>query len=592
MDGIGLEWFANTSITFSTTSSASAAVSEAAFTQAVNATTVGGGTIQTTLIDAFDGYNSLLVNGVPNTTANYNELGAPPTTEDGGRELVFPVATFGDILVSRKLFVPTNDSFARWLNIVTNTGTTTQTVTLDIQNNLGSDQNTVIVATSDGDATAELTDAWVTTFQNFSGSTSDDVRLGHILQGAGAETPLARISFTNGDDNPTWGYDLTLAPGETQIIMNFATGQATRDAAAAKAAELAGLSDNALQGLSQEEISQIVNFSFNTEVNEAPTVALDPEVATLPENTDTTNPVKVADIVITDDGVGTNNLSLSGADAALFEIWGTELFIKAGASLNFETNPILDVTVEVDDPAVGMTPDDTADFTLNLLDVIEGTPGKDRLSGTPNADIIDGLGGDDTLLGREDDDQIFGREGNDTIQGNNGDDIIWGGNGRERLSGDNNDDQLFGEAGNDFLLGGNGNDLLVGAQGKDTLAGGAGSDKFDYQNLGDSLLSGFDIITDFRASDDQFLVNVLPTLLTTNAGKISFLNESRIQAILTPSVLANPGDAALFTNGSGDRTFLSLNGATSGFQANEDAIIELRNFNLVGTISLANFSLT
>ena len=50
--------------------------------------------------------------------------------------------------------------------------------------------------------------------------------------------------------------------------------------------------------------------------------------------------LKVADIVITDDALGTNTLSLSGADAALFQIVGTELFLIAGASLDFETNPI------------------------------------------------------------------------------------------------------------------------------------------------------------------------------------------------------------------------------------------------------------
>ena len=42
----------------------------------------------------------------------------------------------------------------------------------------------------------------------------------------------------------------------------------------------------------------------------------------LAEDTDTTARIKVADIVIADDGLGTNDLSLSGADADLFEIDG------------------------------------------------------------------------------------------------------------------------------------------------------------------------------------------------------------------------------------------------------------------------------
>jgi ELWxxDGT repeat protein len=103
--------------------------------------------------------------------------------------------------------------------------------------------------------------------------------------------------------------------------------------------------------------------------NEPPTaVVLNNQVTTLAENSDTTNRIKVADIIVTDDGLGTNNLSLSGADAAIFEIISAELFIKAGTVLDFETQASFDVTVEVDDPAVGATPDDSAVFTLNLID--------------------------------------------------------------------------------------------------------------------------------------------------------------------------------------------------------------------------------
>ena len=88
-------------------------------------------------------------------------------------------------------------------------------------------------------------------------------------------------------------------------------------------------------------------------MNEAPTVALVNTVTSLAENASTTPRLKVADIVITDDALGVNNLSLSGADAGLFEIEGAALYLKADTVLDYETNPVLDVTVAVDDPAVG-----------------------------------------------------------------------------------------------------------------------------------------------------------------------------------------------------------------------------------------------
>ncbi|MEP5732409.1 MAG: DUF4214 domain-containing protein [Sulfitobacter sp.] len=107
-------------------------------------------------------------------------------------------------------------------------------------------------------------------------------------------------------------------------------------------------------------------------VNAAPTVALSNTTTALAENTDTTARIKLADITVTDDGRGTNTLSLTGADAALFEIDGTELFLIAGAALDFETNPTLDVSVTVDDAAVAGTPDATAPLTVAITDILEG----------------------------------------------------------------------------------------------------------------------------------------------------------------------------------------------------------------------------
>jgi hypothetical protein len=106
-------------------------------------------------------------------------------------------------------------------------------------------------------------------------------------------------------------------------------------------------------------------------VNNPPTVGLANGVATLPENSDTTAGIKMADIVITDDGMGSNDLTLTGADAGLFEIVGSELWLKAGTVLDHETNPVLDVTVEVDDAATPGSPDDSTSLMTTITDVNE-----------------------------------------------------------------------------------------------------------------------------------------------------------------------------------------------------------------------------
>ncbi|TWU05284.1 RTX-I toxin determinant A from serotypes 1/9 [Symmachiella macrocystis] len=115
--------------------------------------------------------------------------------------------------------------------------------------------------------------------------------------------------------------------------------------------------------------SAAMMITVNDDVNDPPMVALDNTVTILPEDTDTTSRVKVADIVVTDDALGTNVLSLSGADAGLFEIVGDELFLKAGTVLDIGSNPVLDVIVDVDDDAVGTTPDDSAALAIQIADV-------------------------------------------------------------------------------------------------------------------------------------------------------------------------------------------------------------------------------
>ena len=132
--------------------------------------------------------------------------------------------------------------------------------------------------------------------------------------------------------------------------------------------------------------------------NAAPPVSLTPTAVvltavngTLAENAYTTQATVVATIAVTDDGLGANALNLSGEDADLFEIVDTEgtleLRLIAGAALDYETNPTLDVTVAVDDDTVvGANPDApeaTAPFSLAIGD------GPTKM---PNTVIKNGLG--------------------------------------------------------------------------------------------------------------------------------------------------------------------------------------------------------
>ena len=77
-------------------------------------------------------------------------------------------------------------------------------------------------------------------------------------------------------------------------------------------------------------ILQRAGISNGGAVNVPPNVSLTGTTTKLRETRTFASPLNVASIVVTDDGLGTNVLSLSGADSALFEINGTNLRLKSG----------------------------------------------------------------------------------------------------------------------------------------------------------------------------------------------------------------------------------------------------------------------
>ena len=281
VDAGGVKYFINDDISTSNTYSESGAMSEASYTHAVAASTSGGGTTASTLNDAFDGYASICVSFTGHTgpchTGDsdywlYADNG-PATSECLGsasgvnRQYVFGTATMGPLHVFRKVFVPDNEQFARWLNYFTNFSGAPVTFNVITANNLGSDADTVIVSSSTGSNASPFTDTsatWVTTFQNWgspAANRSSDPRLGHVMQGVGAPVPVSLVNFVNGQDKPFWAYTLTLQPGETKIIMTFVAVQPTKAAAAAKAAMLAGAPPIALQCMSPTDAAEVVNFA-------------------------------------------------------------------------------------------------------------------------------------------------------------------------------------------------------------------------------------------------------------------------------------------------------------------------------------------
>lgn len=127
-------------------------------------------------------------------------------------------------------------------------------------------------------------------------------------------------------------------------------------------------------------------------VNRPPSgVSLTDAVTSLAENTTLTDDLKLADIVISDDGRGSNTLSLGGPDAGSFRLQGLELFLRAGTPLNFEQKASLAVTVQVADAGLpGSTPVSTV-HTLAIGNLQEGPAGASAITSQGGGALQEGV---------------------------------------------------------------------------------------------------------------------------------------------------------------------------------------------------------
>ena len=144
------------------------------------------------------------------------------------------------------------------------------------------------------------------------------------------------------------------------------------------------------------------------------------------------------------------------------------------------------------------------------------------------------------------------------------------------VNGSENADTITGDKGNNRLLGNAGNDILTGLGGKDNLTGGAGSDTF-VVGYGDSLLSGFDQITDLAIGVDS--IDGRAAAAVSRVGSATSLNAVDLSKLLTTSnFLANGAAAFVVGSTGGDRTFLALNDSQIGFQAGKDLMVEITGY--------------
>jgi hypothetical protein len=257
-------WFVNTNITFSSTSS-QFGMSEASLHTAIS-----------TRDDAFDGVLAWHVNATPPGTSSDGGYRSPGGTASvTANSVLGTVQPLAGLNVQGQLWFATSKAVARSILTLQNPTGSDITVTVDNDNNVGSDNATRITATSSGDATYDASDNWIISCQSElsppacdgPGSGLDPV-LTFAIQGPLGAVRGTRLSgFVNGDDNPNMRFTVTVPAGTTRAMMYFVQLSDTPDHALIDAVtfntpaamESAGYLAN-LPGIQE---SQVVNWNLN-----------------------------------------------------------------------------------------------------------------------------------------------------------------------------------------------------------------------------------------------------------------------------------------------------------------------------------------
>lgn len=219
-------------------------------------------------VDAFDGGHELSV--LPDGGTRFINFPDQAPVDDGAQELRFGPVDLGDGLqVTRKVYVSFTESvtdqtqgFARFADIVTNTSDTDATYTLRTSSNLGSDGNTEVQSSSDGDLLVEGTDDFIETRD----ASGDDPNIGYVRFGSFSSERDTTSSLSLDRDSVIGENTFTVPAGETRILLQFAYQvNASNQNLGERLARLDPTLDP-LRGLSNTEVAQVVNFRIDPDL--------------------------------------------------------------------------------------------------------------------------------------------------------------------------------------------------------------------------------------------------------------------------------------------------------------------------------------
>lgn len=327
--------------------------------------------------------------------------------------------------LTRSVYI--GDGYARYIETISNTGTTSLDIHFSLTDNVYYGSNTAIVSTSSGDTSVTSADQWYV----FGSSYNSSAPYGAHIFG---DVNDATLTYS---DNEVSTYDLTIPAGGSRTIVHYYAVGSDSAALATLAENINTHPDQYLGTLTTEQTSALVdtvNFSFD--VTASVTTTLEPYQSNL---------------TLT----GTANINGTGNDLdnTILGNSGSNILRGLGG------NDILDGRLGAD-TMIGGTGDDT--YFVNV-----GTDVVTELAGEGNDTVKSTVNYDVSLASRLNIENITLLGTALTAKGNASDNI------------------LIGNASNNTLTGLAGNDILDGGAGVDTLVGGLGNDTYYVDNTAD-----------------------------------------------------------------------------------------------------------
>lgn len=200
--------------------------------------------------NAFDG--AFLMLDFPNVTSAEEDLNGEMLTISGASS-----GTPG-VDLSRNIYVPSTEGWARFVDSATNNGPFPVTYTFSVYSDYGSDISTNVVATSSGDTVLSTEDRWLHT----NGGSQSSPEIGFVF--GNSTTTDGPSSATVSGDDATVQHTVTIQPGETVSIMYFGVQNTDPTALEAVLTDLTGpTTSQMLVGLDQPLLDSIANFELD-----------------------------------------------------------------------------------------------------------------------------------------------------------------------------------------------------------------------------------------------------------------------------------------------------------------------------------------